>query len=153
MMIDQPHKQFLLWPAGTDKIKHSGRTLYDHLVGTHDLLQAWGNSEPVCAAGLFHSIYGTKHFQHQTWPIIDRATIQKLIGPEAELLAYVFCIADRPKAFFANADGFLTRPLREIEAANLIEQGSKSHWLQRLHDTGISDGAKHAIAEHLREAA
>jgi hypothetical protein len=150
MTIDEAHKQFLLGPAGADKIRHSGRTLYDHLVGTHDLLQAWGNSKPVCTAGLFHSIYGTKHFRHQTWPIIDRATIQKLIGPEAELLAYVFCIADRPKAFFANADGFLTRPLREIEAANLIEQGSKSRWLERLLEGDVSRGAKQAIEYWLK---
>jgi hypothetical protein len=151
-MIDEAHKQFLLGPAGADKIKHSGRTLYDHLVGTHDLLEAWGNREPVCVAGAFHSVYGTKHFKHQAWPIADRATIRKLIGPEAELLAYIFCVADRPKAFLAAFDGFLTPSLREIETANLVEQGSKSRWLQRLHASDISDGAKQAIARRSREA-
>jgi hypothetical protein len=148
-MIQDSHREFLLGPARAGKVRHSGRDLYAHLCGTHDLLEAWGNSEPVCAAGLFHSIYGTVHFRHKSWPLAGRAIIQKLIGPEAEQLAYAFCMADRPKAFFANADGFLTRPLREIEAANLVEQGSRSPWLTRLYDSDISAPAKHAIDRHL----
>src|SRR5207344_2930316 len=94
MTIKDEYKQFLLGPASAGKTRHSGRMLYDHLAGTHALLEAWGNSEPVCTAGLFHSIYGTRHFRHQSWPVTDRATIQKLIGEEAELLAYIFCTAD-----------------------------------------------------------
>lgn len=152
-MLKESYRQFLLERAGADKVRHSGRSLYKHLVGTHDLLETWGNSEPVCAAGLFHSIYGTRAFRYRTWPIADRMTIQKLIGPEAERLAFVFCIADRPRVLFETRDGPWVRPLREIEAANLIEQGSKSRWLQRLRDTDISEGAKRAIDRHLKEAA
>jgi hypothetical protein len=141
-MIKEDCKQFLLGPARADKVRHSGRTLFDHLCGTHELLREWGNRSDVCDAGLFHSIYGTRHFRHRAWPLDDRKTIVGLIGPEAEELAYLFCTADRPRAFVEMpAD----RRLREIEAANLIEQGSKSRWLQRLHGTDISDGARRAI--------
>ena len=154
-MIDA-HKQFLLGPAGADKIRHSGRSLYEHLVGTHDLLQAWGNAEPVCAAGLFHSIYGTKHFKHRTWPITDRETIRGLIGRDAEVLAHVFCTVDRPRIFLSEPEGpfwKILRDLREIEAANLIEQGSRSKWLQRLRESDVSEGAKRALQQHLDKAA
>jgi Domain of unknown function (DUF6817) len=152
-MIDEAHKQFLLGPAGADKIRHSGRTLYEHLVGTHDLLQAWGNSKPVCDAGLFHSIYGTKHFKRQTWPLSDRETIRGLIGRDAEALAHAFCTVDRPRVFLAKPEGpfwKILRDLREIEAANLLEQGSKSRWLEQLLESDVSRGAKQAIEYWLK---
>jgi hypothetical protein len=155
-MIRDDCKQFLLEQAHAADIKHSGRTLYAHLCGTHDLLEAWGNDEPVCTAGLFHSIYGTRKFKKQAWPLTDRATIQRLIGYKSEALAYLFCTADRPEAFFESmlgplgaAHNDLLRQMREIEAANLIEQGSKSRSLARLHDSDISNGAKHAIKQSL----
>jgi hypothetical protein len=155
-MIKDSYKQFLLERAGADKIKHSGRTLYAHLCGTHDLLQAWGNDEPVCAAGLFHSIYGTARFHHKTWSLSNRATIERLIGPKAEWLVCVFGMADRPKAFFSDAHSFSVdtlRALREIEAANLLEQGSYSRWMKQLQASDISDGAKQAIDRHLNARA
>jgi hypothetical protein len=77
-----------------------------------------------------------------------------LIGPYAEALVYTFCVLDRPRVFFTeNFDGNneLVRALREIEAANLLEQGSRSRWLQRLYDSDISDGAKRAIAKYLKK--
>jgi hypothetical protein len=152
-MIKDSYKQFLLEQAHAGDIRHSGRTLYAHLCGTHKLLEAWGNDEPTCTAGLFHSIYGTKRFRHQAWPLSDRATIQKLIGEPAELLACVFCQADRPRVFFEKSKdyGDTLRALREIEVANLIEQGSRSRWFMRLHDSDISHGAKQAITRHLKK--
>jgi hypothetical protein len=148
-MIRDEYKQFLLGPASAGKTRHSGRMLYEHLCGTHKLLEEWGNSENVCTAGLFHSIYGTKRFRYQSWPVKDRGTIKSLIGPEPEMLAYIFCTADRPRSFLADMDGSLTPALREIEAANLIEQGSGSHWLTRLRDSDISEAAKAAVDRHI----
>ena len=49
-----------------NKTRHSGRTLFDHLKGVHDLLRDWDNEHHVCMAGLFHSIYGTNTFKHQS---------------------------------------------------------------------------------------
>lgn len=160
--------------AGADKTRHSGRSLFDHLVGTHDLLQRWGNREEVCNAGLFHSIYGTRHFKTMSWPLENRHVIRELIGREAEWLAYLFCAAARPSAFleaskvdaphigivtdhFRNVELVLTpeelRDLREIEVANLLEQGSKGRWLALLRLTDISAAAKAAIDDtHLAAA-
>lgn len=148
-MIDSKLTQFLIVQAKADKARHSGRTLLDHLVGTHDLLQRWGNSEDICNAGLFHSIYGTVHFHHKAWPLDQRDVIRGLIGDYAEKLACLFCGMNRPAAFFDREDAWLfpqmLRDLREIEAANLIEQGSKGRWLALLRLTDISAAAKAAI--------
>jgi hypothetical protein len=155
-MIRSSLTQFLIVRAGADKVRHSGRTLFDHLVGTHDLLQRWGNSEDICNAGLFHSIYGTRHFKHKAWPLTDRATIQRLIGHQAEYPAFLFCTTDRPRSLFEEIkspaewlvvaeDQPVRRILREIEAANLLEQGSKGRWLALLRASDISDAAKAAI--------
>jgi hypothetical protein len=130
-------------------IKHSGRALLYHLIGTQKLLHAWGNDDDICAAGLFHSIYGTNKFRAKAWPITDRETIRGLLGERAERLVHAFCTADRPRAFFMeNGFGPDLRDLREIEAANLLEQGSRSKWLKHLRDSDISDAAKRAIDEH-----
>jgi hypothetical protein len=167
-MVEETYRTFLLEHIGADKVRHSGRDFYTHLSGTHDLLRKWGNSEAVCLAGLFHSIYGTRIFRHQAWPIERRDTIRDLIGPEAELLAYVFCVTERPKVFLANigaariamrdyhTNGVLLlsraqlRDLLEIEAANSLEQGGKNtDALQRLLAADISAAAKHALSLHL----
>jgi len=149
-MMNEKHRQFLLERAGAGNIRHSGRTLYEHLCGTYHLLDDWGNDEPVCTAGLFHSIYGTRRFKSKAWPIDDRTTIKRLIGDEAEALVYYFCVSDRPKVLFGPS--VLMPSLREIEAANLIEQGSRSRWLKHLRDSDISDAAKSEIDKYLREA-
>jgi hypothetical protein len=159
-MIESRLTQFLIAQAKADQTRHSGRSLFDHLVGTHDLLQRWGNSEGVCNAGLFHSIYGTRHFKHKAWPLTDRATIQRLIGHQAEYPAFLFCTTDRPRSLFEEIkspaewlvvaeDQPVRRILREIEAANLLEQGSTSGWLAKLRDSDISDQAKAAIDAHM----
>jgi hypothetical protein len=163
-MIESRLTQFLIVQAKADKTRHSKRSLFDHLVGTHDLLQRWGNRDEVCDAGLFHSIYGTRHFRHQSYPLENRHVIRELIGHNAEWLAYLFCAADRPRVLLVEApkDGphivtdhfremelVLTpaelRDLREIETANLIEQGSTGKWLAMLRSSNISDPAKAAI--------
>ena len=68
----------LLRDCGTFEQPHSGRVLIDHLTATYSLLKDWGNSEPVCMAGLFHSIYGTHFFQHQSISRDSRDYLQRL---------------------------------------------------------------------------
>jgi hypothetical protein len=164
-MVEDRLRSFLTEQLRTQDVRHSKRNLYAHLEGTHDLLHAWDNPEPVCAAGLFHSIYGTWHFRHKAFPIEERQVIRDLIGKEAEFLAYVFCVTQRPKDFLANIFASdivmrdhhaghalrLTRAelnkLLEIEAANLIEQkGNIGPLLQQLRLADISAGAKAGIA-------
>jgi hypothetical protein len=161
-MIAERHKQFLLGQAHANDVRHSGRALYDHLLGTHDFLRMWGNDDDVCHAGLFHSIYGTRHFRHRAWPLDDRATIRDLIGKTAEFLVYLFCVTDRPRALLTAVNSLrdhhsgdllvlwpeTLRDLREIEAANLLDQGGR-RWLNALRACEISDGAARAIDQYL----
>jgi hypothetical protein len=139
-MLDEKIEGFLR--VQTADIKHSGRTLFEHLKGTHDLLERQGAPDYVCLAGLFHSIYGTNIFTYQAVVITARDYVAKLIGMPAERLAYIFCSCERPKALVVAAmcgppyhvmnrhDGKII-PLSEadmidllqIEAANLEDQG------------------------------
>jgi len=153
-MIKAAHINFLTQFAHANQVKHSGRTLLAHLRGTHDLLREWRNKAAVCEAGLFHSIYGTNKFKHVSWPRENREMIKRLIGEEAENLVFTFCSCDRPGAFFDPncpwpIGGPALRALREIEAANLIDQGSRTKWLERLRDSDISDAAKFHIKWYL----
>jgi hypothetical protein len=167
-MVDKRYQDFLVEHLHVQEVRHTGRSFFEHLKGTHDLLRDWGNPEPVCLAGLFHSIYGTWHFRHTALPIEKRALLAELIGKEAEFLAYVFCVSERPKIFLANAgrseisihDHYanefiqLSRGdlinLLEIEAANLIEQGgAASKILHALQRTEISAAAKASLAAYL----
>ena len=61
---------------------HSGRDLYTHLEGTRKTLEELGAPEYLQDAGLFHSIYGTASFKHQSTN--DRNKVRELIGEKAE---------------------------------------------------------------------
>jgi hypothetical protein len=166
--VEEKYQGFLIQQLRTDKVRHSGRSFYTHLKGTHDLLQSWQNPHAICIAGLFHSIYGTWHFRHRVFPLDRRDVIRDLIGDEAEFLAYVFCVTKRPAEFLANAHApdivvkdwttnsiiRLSRTelnnLLEIEAANLIEQGAKNREiLRQLRASEISPAAKRDIDSYL----
>jgi len=151
-MIRPEHQDFLLNRLGALRVKHSGRSLYDHLRGTHTLLKLWGNSDTICNAGLFHSIYGTNKFRRKCWPLDDRGTIAGLIGILSEELVYRFCTSDRPRVFVPEdpgKDNAIWRSLREIEMANLIEQNSRSRWLPIMVAVGVSKGARKSLEQTL----
>ena len=93
----------LLDSYGTAAAPHTGRSLRDHLIGTFELLKAWGNDHDVCFAGLFHSIYGTEVYIHRSAELGDRDTIRRAIGDHAEELAYLFCACDR-RSMLSNVD-------------------------------------------------
>jgi len=125
----------------TRGFRHSGRSFYRHLKGVHDLLRDWGNPEPVCIAGLFHSVYGTNSYKRKAISTRYRGELQKLIGHEAENLVYSFCTQDR--RYFNDAR------LHEIEAANLIEQKKISSASRiRLLDADISGMARISLECH-----
>jgi len=107
---------------GADRVPHSGRYLIDHLVGVHDILVGWKLEQYVCDAGLFHSIYGTMSFKHQTTD--DREYIKSIIGPMSENLVYHFCMLDRPRLYHIGEiqDGKLKEDLVHINSANSQEQ-------------------------------
>ena len=79
-----------------DVLEHTGASAFDeHLKGVQAVLRYWGAPVHLTNAGLFHSIYGTEGFQGFALPLDQRAAIQSLIGPQAEKLAFVFCMLDR----------------------------------------------------------
>lgn len=88
--------------AGADRVRHSGRTLLDHLRGTRELLAGWRAREAVCAAGLFHSVYGSGPLRHALLAPSGREVVRELIGPEAERRVWLFHAIDR-RAFRALA--------------------------------------------------
>ena len=142
------HLRDFLISLDANKTRHSGRTLYDHLKGVHDLLRDWDNEQHVCLAGLFHSIYGTKTFKHQS--MTDRSKLIEMIGVKAELLVHYFASLDRP--FFnslldkGRPGKKIRRDLLEIEAANILEQGGNVNTLRKLaRMRELSNGARAAL--------
>ena len=120
-------------------IEHFGRPFQEHLIGTHDLLDQWGNSKKVCLAGLFHSIYGTKTFLPAALTTESRDDVRLLIGDQAEALVFVFGMSDRKRLLLENRsppyfwidhrtgeqteiDEQFLNNLVEMEVANFIEQ-------------------------------
>jgi hypothetical protein len=78
---------------------HSDRGLFDHLLGTRQLLVEWGSRPALCDAGLFHSIYSTEHYEQTAVALTRRDEVRQLIGEEAESLVWLFCMMRR-EAFF-----------------------------------------------------
>jgi len=54
-----------------------------------------GCSDEICAAGMFHSIYGTEQFQGFKLEVAEREKVRDLIGERAERFAYLNCAMDR----------------------------------------------------------
>jgi len=137
--FDNFSPESLLDNVPLERIEHFGRPLKAHLSGTYDLLLEWCSSEPVCLAGLLHSIYSTRTFTQATLEISARSQVQKLIGTEAEQLVYLFCVSDRKRLLLENPLAPFSwvdhrtgerhslplatlQALVEIEAANFLEQ-------------------------------
>ena len=69
---------------------HSATSLLSHLIGTRNILEGWDARRSVCLAGMFHSVYGTQSFEGLL-ELKDRPDVRRVIGHEAEELAYLFC--------------------------------------------------------------
>ncbi|WP_295571822.1 DUF6817 domain-containing protein [Stenotrophomonas maltophilia] len=150
-----------LQQLGADRHPHSGRSLLDHLVGTAELLSNWGCAAHVCAAGMYHSIYGTNGFSTACQGRDQREVIVSLIGERAERLVYLFALSERPVAFFeAVGSGYLSsrfdgsqhpvaldelRELIAIECANLIEQHGQPELVEVL--LALPDAQRSALLD------
>jgi ribosomal protein L16 Arg81 hydroxylase len=86
-----------LLALGADGIPHRNTTLFSHLIGTCRILEEAGYGPDTCAAGLFHSIYGTSVFSRAPLTLADRDSIVREIGPIAERLVWLFCSINRNK--------------------------------------------------------
>ena len=93
------HRLRFLRRVNTDDMPHTGRSLLDHLLGTRRLLVEWGARPALCDAGLFHSIYGTDHYEQKALPLTMRDEVRQLIGDEAESLVWLFCMMRRETFF------------------------------------------------------
>ena len=111
----------------TENMPHSGGSLFDHLIGVMKILEKMNAPQHVQDAGLFHSIYGTSKFHHQTTS--DRNVIQSIIGEKAERLVYLFCILGRETNRRTEMAQISDKQIREeltlIDYANGEEQDSR----------------------------
>jgi len=79
-----------LQSGGSGLIKHSQRSLFDHLLATYKILRSWDASEALSLAGLFHSVYGTASFKPAMVSSTKREEVRLVIGEEAEALVWLF---------------------------------------------------------------
>jgi hypothetical protein len=103
-----------------NSINHSKSNLFNHLIGTYNILRKWECHEDICFAGLLHSIYGNDFFTVKTET--DRSVIKNLIGEKAEELVYIF-----------NKNRYENKEVSIISFANALEQ-DMFHVLDNVYD-------------------
>jgi len=137
-------------PAITEKF-------INHCVGVYEILKKNGESEEVCIAGLYHSIYGTSHFNDtiQTKEN-DREIIKKEIGEYAEKLVYEICSLENGEIDIVTGnidwDSQLLVDIVKICRANLIRFQSDNFLLYiNLYDL-ILDYLKKGIDPFLKSS-
>jgi hypothetical protein len=114
---------------------HSGKTFFEHLYNTMFILEKGKENKDLCAAGLFHSIYGTEFYKFND-PSITRDQVRHLIGDYAESLVFEFCILfDRFNVLVNNTKNYnkkFRRDLIKIEIANLMEQNASGQYSKQI---------------------
>jgi hypothetical protein len=86
---------FLL-SIGVDKISHSGRSIYDHLLGTYDIIKKENGDEKIALIGGLHCVYGTYRFNHKTIDL-DSGFVSDHFGDEIDTFVRKFGTMDRKK--------------------------------------------------------
>ncbi len=126
--------------AGAHTVSHKDKTLLAHLIGVYVLLGAWETDFRVRVAGLLHSVYGTSIFTRVTIPTSKRKNISDIVSVEAERLAFLFSMSNRPDMWrtltptsevlpLKNGISMKVTPkevafLAQMECANLVDQGA-----------------------------
>lgn len=77
---------------GAQHVDHRIGTFHEHLQGTLQILEAWGQPTHVQHAGIFHAIYSPD--ARQLLLPDQRDELQARIGPGAETLAFLFSTID-----------------------------------------------------------
>ena len=104
--VPKNFKEYLLHNQTKDVYHGDKSSLYDHLVGTYNILCATNAPSEVSIAGLFHSIYGTNIFRHVS--VTNRDEVKNLVGEKAERLVWLFSVLPRPFIFEENiANGII----------------------------------------------
>lgn len=85
------------WGAGA--MPHPGGTLLAHLERTANLLAAWGASDDLVLAALFHATYGTDGFALSLKDLDERDVLRAQIGEAAEAIAWFYAACDREATY------------------------------------------------------
>jgi len=80
---------------GAEESGHHNQKLDEHLIGVMNILKEQGAPEYLQDAGLFHSVYGTASYHHQSTN--DRDAVRALIGEQAEEIVFWFCACKKPR--------------------------------------------------------
>lgn len=88
-----------LCDRGAQAIPHPNGTLFEHLVGTEQLLRTWGCSDPVVLGGLAHAVYGTDGFAPHLLGWSARHELVEVAGPEVEAIVYLYASCDRAAVY------------------------------------------------------
>jgi hypothetical protein len=80
---------------GAENVAHTEKSYLAHAIGVYHDLQQWGADEQLCRAGMYHSIYGTEHFQRFKLSLERRSEVRDLIGERGERIAFCNCVMDR----------------------------------------------------------
>ncbi len=123
--------------AGADRFAHAhGRVLWQHLIGTREILRRWLQPAWLQDAGALHSIYATDVYQEQLVSLSRRDEARAAVGARAERLAYLFCALSR-QHFFE-----LVNAHEDLPADSLRVK-------QRFSDSDALEGISRAEACHL----
>ena len=112
--------------ARAEQMPHSEVGLFDHLLGTRQLLVEWGSRPALCDAGLFHSIYSTEHYEQTAVALTRRDEVRQLIGEEAESLVWLFCMMRR-EAFFLDLGKDRSPSVQHRETGEQIPLSGTQH--------------------------
>lgn len=141
IVTDRDRLITFLESRGADRVRHSGGSFLDHLVGVETLLKDWEEAAPTVLAGLFHSVYGTENFRRAILQPKNRTQVCDLIGERAERLAHIYC-GMRAESFFKALPGgppysIVTR--WEAEPVDLCEEDMRAiaavftaNWLEQF---------------------
>lgn len=112
---------FLL-DLGTDRVAHSGRTLSEHLYGTHALLSVWKQSQALCMAGLLHSLYATASGKQLLANPPSREALVLRFGAEIEALVFGYSHYQQAASMGPVPVDALQAQLAIVYLANLVDQ-------------------------------
>ncbi len=106
---------------GAADVAHTEKSYLAHAIGVYNDMKAWGGSDDLCYAALFHSIYGTQQFQGFTLSLDKRPELQALIGDYAEKIAFVNCFMDRATLDAQTAEEKAIYPIRNRATGETME--------------------------------
>ena len=111
-----------LQDLGTDSVAHSGRTLSEHLHGTHALLSVWRQPEALCIAGLLHSLYTTASGKQFLANPPSREALVLRFGAEIEALVFGYSRYQQAASMGPVPMDALQAQLAIVYLANLVDQ-------------------------------